>query len=672
MAGVDERLRSLLARVSDHEVRAALERELEDLTARRRVGLLFERHLPEVVSLPNVRPRRGRFAKRRTGEGRVMVVARVRAGVATCVEQRGGDDTEEWQPEIVEVPVGELITIARFGDAIAPGLIRHETLGSAQSPDAPHHVLMNAENYHALQMLQWTHEGKVDLIYIDPPYNTGNKGWTYNDSYVGDADSFRHSKWLSFMERRLMLARRLLKSTGVIIVAIGDDEHHRLRMLLDQVFGDDNFISDVVWQGGRKNDSRYVSNGADYMLVYARSERALAEAGTRWREEKPGVAEAIENASRIWSASGGDHDNATRAWRAWLREFRRSGVPTDSVTRYTTLDASGRPIRTDGNISWPGGGGPRYDVLHPVTRQPVVVPKRGWRNPDPARMQAEIEAGRIYFGPDHTTQPGGITWLHELDTQVAESVFVRDRNSAAVGLEKRLGDRRFPNPKDHEVLMRWFRMVAPRDAVVLDFFGGSASTLEAVLRLNAEDEGTRECILVTNNELSAADDKRLRSEGHEPGDAAYEAQGVFHHVAVPRTRAVLSGLRPDGEGHGDAVDGCVEVVELAHLDAERVSDGKEFSALSPVLWLRAGATGDIIDAIGPQGWAATDEYAVLADVDAAETMLADLADTVRTLFVITNAPSELQQVAAIAPEGAEIVHLWDHYLTTFAEQRALA
>ena len=167
--------------------------------------------------------------------------------------------------------------------------------------DAPWHTVINGENFHALQALRSTHHRKVDLIYIDPPYNTGNEGWIYNDRYVDAADRAKSSKWLSFLERRLLIARDLLTTTGVIITAIGDDEHHRLRMLLDQVFGDSNFLSNVVWQGGRKNDSRYVSNGADYMLIYARDETALSAAGIRWTDRKQGADDALAAAAKAWS-----------------------------------------------------------------------------------------------------------------------------------------------------------------------------------------------------------------------------------------------------------------------------------------------------------------------------------------------------------------------------------
>jgi adenine-specific DNA-methyltransferase len=207
-----------------------------------------------------------------------------------------------------------------------------------------------------------------------------------------------------------------------LIVATGDDEHHRLRLLLDQTLGAENFISSVVWQGGRKNDSRYVSNGADFMLIYASEESSLQAAGTRWREKKAGVDEALAAAAEIWRECAGDHRLATERWRTWLRSFRNSGASSDAVTRFVTLDKDGRPIRTDADLRSPN---PRpnlqYDLLHPRTGEPVRMHPNGWRY-SRETMDAMVARGLIYFGPDHTTGAGGVSYLDAMDTQVPESV----------------------------------------------------------------------------------------------------------------------------------------------------------------------------------------------------------------------------------------------------------
>ncbi len=389
--------------------------------------------------------------------------------------------------------------------------------------DTTKNLFIEGDNLEALKLLQESYLGKVKVIYIDPPYNTGND-FVYEDvfaessadylarsgqkSETGDrlvanteANGRFHSDWLSMMYSRLKLARGLLSDDGVIIAAIGDHEHANLRLLLDQVFGAQNFISDVVWQGGRKNDSRYVSNGADYMLIYAKDEMQLSELGVRWREPKVGLDTALAKAASIWSTRQSD-DGASAQWKAWLKSKKTAGEITDSVARYDQLQSgTGRPMNTYGNITWPGGGGPTYEVLHPTTRKPVSLPKRGWLF-QKDEMDRRIAAGQIWFGPDETAIPRGISFLDETSEQVAISVFEQDRKAASTDMRNLMGEIVFENPKDRRVLARWLRLVTggTKDAVVLDFFAGSGSTGHAVMDLNAADGGDRRYILVQLDE----------------------------------------------------------------------------------------------------------------------------------------------------------------------------
>jgi adenine-specific DNA-methyltransferase len=140
-------------------------------------------------------------------------------------------------------------------------------------PTKPTHILIEGDNYHALSVLNYTHQGKIDVIYIDPPYNTGNKSWKYNNQYVERDDAFKHSKWLSFMAKRLYLAKNLLSQEGIIIVAIDDYEHHTLRLLMDEIFGEDNRLGTitVVHNPRGRNDEKFFATMHEYMLVYARN-----------------------------------------------------------------------------------------------------------------------------------------------------------------------------------------------------------------------------------------------------------------------------------------------------------------------------------------------------------------------------------------------------------------
>lgn len=660
-------LDSLLAQLpadTDPQVLARLRAEIRALEARRGFGLNFERSLPETVELPGRPVRRGdkvRVLPARGTTGRrdmaTFRVTRVAHGVAHLVAVDGAR---------LEVPVADVVVVAEPADTLFPGL--HHTGTVATDPGSPAHMVINGENHHALQALTYTHEAAVDLIYIDPPYNTGSGDWIYNDKYVNADDDYRHSKWLAFMERRLLLARRLLKDTGIIIVAIGDDEHHRLRMLLDQTFGAHNFISDVVWTGEFKNDSRYVSNGADYMLIYAKSEVSLSERKVRWREQKPGVDEVLTAGRQAWKESKGEADKATAAFKLWWKRVPKHH-PASHLRRYGNICAETGRVFSVSDIGWPGGGGPRYEVVHPITKKPVPVPKGGWRFGTPKSMRQAIQDGRVLFREDHMKGISKKTFLDETTASPIPSAFNQARGRASVNLARLLGEKRFPFPKDHTVLARWFRMVAPKDAVILDFFGGSGSTLEAVLRLNAEDGGTRQCVLVTNNELAATDQKRLTKEGHRAGDPAWEALGVHDYVTRPRVETLLTGVRPDGSEYADTVPGNVVFTRLTYENGQSVAYNRAFTRVAWLLWLKAGATGSCVEHV-TDTFAVADTYGVLFDLDHTTGFVqtVEAAGTVRMVFVVTDDDAGFQTVCARLPLHVEPVRLYESYLSNFRVQ----
>ncbi|WP_183093198.1 site-specific DNA-methyltransferase [Nocardioides stalactiti] len=387
--------------------------------------------------------------------------------------------------------------------------------------DTTQNLFIEGDNLDALKLLQESYLGKIKLIYIDPPYNTGND-FIYEDDFAEtiseylersgqrsdsgerlvanpEANGRYHSSWLSMMYPRLKLARNLLADDGVLIAAIDDHEHGNLRELLDLVFGGDNFLANVVWQGGSKNDARFTSQGLDYMLIYARNVAGLVEADVRWTEPKKGHAQVMEIAREVWDASGHDSAKATPAFRKRLREMRADLEP--AVFRYDQIDETGRPFRTD-NLAKPSATGTsRYDLAHPVTGLPVKMPREGWRF-SPATMADRIAQGRVIFGPDHTSTPALKRYLEEMDTQAIKPVFTQERASAAYALKKLLDSDAFPYTKDVGVLARWIDAVTQgdREAVVLDFFAGSGSTGHAVMSLNAADGGRRRFILVQLDE----------------------------------------------------------------------------------------------------------------------------------------------------------------------------
>lgn len=402
-------------------------------------------------------------------------------------------------------------------------------------------LFIEGDNLEALKLLQETYLGRVKLIYIDPPYNTG-KDFIYKDNFSSSKTTFElasgerneaggklvsnpesqgrfHTDWLNMIFPRLTLAKRLLSDDGVMLISIDDAEQASLRRVCDQVFGEQNFVAQLVWEKGRKNDAKYFSVGHEYMLIYARDVVFLRERGEVWREEKPGAREIWAEFLRLQGIHGDDYAAMEAALSQWYSDLPK-GHPSKKWARYKRVDKYG-PWR-DRDISWPGGDGPRYDVIHPVTKQPCAVPERGWIYSSSEEMQRQIKLGLVEFRNDHTEPPFRKAHIRpipdetavdlvdgdeeggdeedeaELATQVRGSYFYKQSQVAVKYLRKLMGAKVFSNPKDHEEIARLIEYLTPRDreAIVMDFFAGSGTTAQAVLHANATYGTSHRFILV--------------------------------------------------------------------------------------------------------------------------------------------------------------------------------
>lgn len=390
--------------------------------------------------------------------------------------------------------------------------------------DTTKNLFIEGDNLEALKLLQESYLGKVKLIYIDPPYNTG-RDFVYNDDfgetnaeYLAHSGQYSetgdrlvsnietrgrfHSNWLSMMYPRLKHARSLLKDEGVIIVSIDDGEHGNLRVLMDDVFGGDNFIADVVWQGGRKNDAQFLSPSTDYMLIYARNIDALSD--VRWREPKPGVDSIMEAGRKAWEESGHNPEEATKILKEWWKTLDPDDERRASE-HYNQVDGEdGRPgvVFFGDNMRKPSPTSTsRYEIHHPDTGKVVNMHPNGWAYA-PENMKKLLREGRIKFGKDETTRPTMKRYLDETNMQTVMPTFYADRRASSNRLRSMLGETIFDYPKDERVLARWFSLVTQSDpeAIIVDFFGGSGSTAHAVTDLNASDGGLRRYILVQMGE----------------------------------------------------------------------------------------------------------------------------------------------------------------------------
>lgn len=322
--------------------------------------------------------------------------------------------------------------------------------------------------------------GPFDLIYLDPPYNTGARVVT---SY---ADRFED--WSGFMAPRLAELPGLLAETGIVIASIDDREIHHLRLLLDELLGAENHVGTVVWDGSTINSSRLLSISHDYLVIYAKNYATLKAAGTTWRQPRPDAEMMLDAAAVAWRAAAGDRVVAQQRFRAWLNP-RRTSLPR-GLTEYDRIDGTGVLYRV-GDPGAPSVQASRSfrALTHPVTGEACPVPKRGWRMNDTS-MDRMLEAGLIEFGPDHTTQPKLKRRLADNATAVPRSVFRQEREGAR-HLASIDGVGEFPFPKDRDTLARWFDTVTGPDARILDPFLGSGTSIEVAMALNAEDGGTR-------------------------------------------------------------------------------------------------------------------------------------------------------------------------------------
>lgn len=367
----------------------------------------------------------------------------------------------------------------------------------SEDADAPNHILIEGDNLEALTALAYTHEGKIDVIYIDPPYNTGNKDFVYNDKFIDKEDSYRHSKWLSFMAKRLRIAKQLLSDRGVIFISIDDNEQAQLKLLCDEVFGIENFIATLVWAAGRKNDSKYVSISHEYILCYVKSLEFLKGAKIEWKERKQGIEDIYDAVKKMRKEYNGDFEEMSKALKSWYKSLPNNH-PAKNHSHYNCIDSNGVYFPSD--ISWPGGGGPKYIVLHPKTQRPVKIPNRGWVYPTKERMDEIIAMGLVHFGEDENSVPCKKTYLSDNEYSAPYSVFYKDGRAATKRLRTIMGDVVFQNPKDEEIIGNLMTFCTSNNSyTILDFFAGSGTTLHATMELN-KDGGHRKCILVTNNE----------------------------------------------------------------------------------------------------------------------------------------------------------------------------
>lgn len=612
-------LNELIEQVENPELKARIRTEVARLSKQKKFGLVFEEHLPECTPLYEIPVKKGATVALKAGKANeTYTVLCVDDGKATCERQ---DNHEHAQ-----FSVEDLVCVAKFGEAIYPYLKPIESVCNA--PDSSlWHALIEADNYHALQLLVYLYGGMVDCIYIDPPYNSRAKDWKYNNDYVDPNDSYRHSKWLSMMQKRLKLAKQLLNpKDSVLIVTIDEKEYLHLGCLLEEMFPEARIqmVSSVINPKGNRRDNEFSRCEEYIFFVYFGEGKILSIGRDMLRENFD--EEMNDKEIRL---------------RALLRQASNHGKRTDRPNLFYPLlfdKETGRfighgdvpPLEYDrhqyeapkGTVAmWPiGANGTELTWnLQPST----LIEKNKNHFLSFGKWDGEKRTGYYLSEGQEENFRKGLYDILGLDNDGAYILKIKEtlqkdvrpltiwnqkyHSASDYGttlLNSLFHDRRFSFPKSlyavHDTI-RFFVANKP-NALIVDFFAGSGTTLHAVNLLNAEDGGNRRCIMVTNNEVSADEAKEFLAKGVHPGDDEWNAKGIARYVTWPRTVCSIEGHDVNGKPlQGKYLGSDLEMsagfkanaafFHLGFLDKNAVAIGRQFKELLPLLWMKAGAIG---------------------------------------------------------------------------------
>jgi len=372
-----------------------------------------------------------------------------------------------------------------------PVLTEDKTKEVITNREKPVNILIEGDNYHALSVLNYTHKGKIDVIYIDPPYNTGKKNeWVYNDHYVDKEDSYRHSKWLSFMEKRLKLAKNLLKPSGLIFIAIDDNEVAQLKLLCDEIFGENNFISVVCWKSRDSiSNDLIISQNHNFHLVYAKRFKDVFDRRDSFRLPRE------------------------------LTGFRNPDNDPNGPWKLMPVDGPGGEAK----------GNPHYEFLgiKGYWRYSRETMQKLYDNGQVIKRGRSL--GRKYYLKDAKEKGmSATTWWDDVGTTT-------DGTKELIEL---LGDKVFNNPKPTSLIEKILTLSTDnkKEWAILDFFAGSGTTAHAVLKSNEDDDGKRRFILCTNNE-----------------DNNGSGLKVAEDICYPRIKKVIQNLNKEAKNKSNGL-----------------------------------------------------------------------------------------------------------------------
>ena len=681
-------INDLIAQIENPELRARIQAEVDRMNKQKKFGLVFEEHLPECTPLYDIPVKRGALVALKTGKvSEVYRVLRIKGDEAEC-KKKDAD-------EIATFKVNELVTVAEFGDAIYPYLKPMDSVCNAPDSDL-WHTLIEADNYHALQLLEYLYAGKVDCIYIDPPYNTGARDWKYNNDYVDGADTYRHSKWLSFIEKRLRIAKKLLNpNNSVLIITIDEKEYLHLGCLLEEMFSEANIqmISSVINHAGngRLGDFGRVNE----YIYYVR----IGECQVLPHDDKVAKTnEVVWDTLRRHNPASIRPNRPNQFYPIYINQttnrIEKIGDPiAPDVDRFSVPDIPGCvtvfPVKDNGvEMMW---GVVPEECRRRAKGGYVQVGKYNPKKPQPYPLKMltsgtikDIEEGKVQItgyrddGSVIAIHPGGKKVLpkNQWDKDTHDARYYGTELIRPI-----IGDR-FSYPKSLYAVEDCIRYVLStnKNALVVDFFAGSGTTLHAVNLLNAEDKGNRRCIMVTNNEVSADEAKALSDKGHNPGDEEWEKLGIARYVTWPRTVCSIEGHDVKGnplKGNylgsdkpmADGFKANAAFFKLGFLDKTSVALGRQFKEMLPTLWMKAGAIGRcpvLSEEIPDMLILSENKFAVLIDETSYTSFEKQISEhtEIETIYIVTDSePGYREMIAAF--EGKNTYQLYRDYLDNF-------
>ncbi|MBP5591758.1 site-specific DNA-methyltransferase [bacterium] len=657
-------IQDLIKQINDPILRDRLLTEVDKLSKQKKFGLVFEEHLPECTPLYDMPIKRGSKVALKAGKVNDFYNAiSIEGENVFCADKEG--------KELIKFLKNDVVPVVEFGEPIYPYLQKIDSIYNSDDAELPTHALIQADNYHALQLLEYLYAGKVDCIYIDPPYNTGARDWKYNNDYVDSADTYRHSKWLSMMKKRLLLAKKLLNPTdSVMIVTIDEKEYLHLGCLLEDLFPESNIqmISSLIAQKGvARNSSFYRVNEFIYFIQFGKSYVQPLDLDEQWTLGKNDSAAAK---GIVWSQLRRSGTNDLRTDRPNLFYpiiFNKAGTKIISVGK--PLDSKEHPSsaleKKDNELwLWPikedGTEGnwqlSNTEVCERLSKGyikigklkentiPLSYLKRG------SILKIENEEVKLlgYDENSGTVIVDATDYSREFVPGSQWDIETHDATYHGAQLLNKIIGKRFSFPKSlyavHDAI-RFFVANKP-NALIIDFFAGSGTTLHAVNLLNAEDGGKRQCIMVTNNEVSDDEAKTLTAKGFTPGDAEWENLGIARYITWPRTVCSIEGHDINGE----ILDG--EYITSKTVKQETMRSVTQIKFIDDVSLLKIGDKKQLVtlisDGVLPQNLVDSNTKYIVSD---------DLDHTVSILFDETAADEYIE-----ALDGMQ--HITEFYIVT--------